>query len=67
MENGRSMNICKRVSVDLHIRYRDIDLMAHVNNAVFFTFFEEGRKEFLSGLCKIDNSGGHRYILAKIT
>jgi acyl-CoA thioester hydrolase len=41
--------------------------MGHVNNAVFFTFFEEGRKKFLSGLCKIDNSGGHRYILAKIT
>lgn len=60
------MNMCKRVSVDLHIRYRDIDLMGHVNNAVFFTFFEDGRKKFLSSVCNIDNSGDHRYILAKI-
>jgi len=57
------MNICKRVSVDLHIRYRDIDLMGHVNNAVFFTFFEEGRKEFLRA-CNIDNFGKYHYILA---
>lgn len=60
------MNTCNRVSIDLHIRYRDVDLMGHVNNAVFFTFFEEGRKKYLSGICNIDNSGGHRYILAKI-
>lgn len=27
----------------IHVRFRDIDGMGHVNNAVFFTYFEEGR------------------------
>ncbi len=37
----------KRVfTVDLKVRFRDLDAMGHVNNAVFFTYFEEGRKTF---------------------
>lgn len=32
--------------LDLHVRFRDLDAMGHVNNAVFFTYFEEGRKAF---------------------
>jgi len=32
--------------VDLAVRFRDLDAMGHVNNAVFFTSFEEGRKSF---------------------
>lgn len=35
------MNSCKKFSVNISIRFRDIDSMGHVNNAVFFTFFEE--------------------------
>ena len=27
----------------INVRFRDIDSMGHVNNAVFFTYFEEGR------------------------
>ena len=30
----------------IHVRFRDIDFMGHVNNAVFFTYFEMGRVAF---------------------
>ncbi len=34
----------------IFVRFRDIDNMGHVNNAVFFTYFEEGRKAFFNKL-----------------
>ncbi|MBU2497282.1 MAG: thioesterase family protein, partial [Proteobacteria bacterium] len=37
----------KELITELAVRFRDIDAMGHVNNAVFFTYFEEGRKAFL--------------------
>jgi acyl-ACP thioesterase len=46
-ERGKKMGEHKRVVADLTVRFRDIDAMGHVNNAVFFTFFEEGRSAFL--------------------
>lgn len=42
------MNIFKKFSVNINVRFRDIDSKGHVNNAVFFTFFEERRKAFLN-------------------
>ena len=33
-------------SIDVDVRFRDIDAMGHVNNAVFFTYFEQGRVGF---------------------
>ena len=33
-------------SLEIDVRFRDIDAMGHVNNAVFFTYFENGRLEF---------------------
>ena len=30
----------------IHIRFRDLDAMAHVNNAVYFTFAEQGRIDY---------------------
>lgn len=36
----------EKIITDIPVRFRDIDPMVHVNNAVFFTYFEEGRKTF---------------------
>ncbi len=33
-------------SIAIHVRFRDLDAMGHVNNAVMFTCFEERRTEF---------------------
>ena len=60
------MNICKKYSVDICVRFRDIDSMGHVNNAVFFTFFEEGRKAFLNKILNISNPDDYNFILAHI-
>lgn len=56
----------KKIITDITIRFRDIDSMGHVNNAVFFTYFEEGRKEFLHTLFNIVNPGEYNFILAHI-
>lgn len=34
------------VKVEMKIRFSDNDMMGHVNNAVYLTFFEEARVEF---------------------
>ena len=34
----------------LDVRFRDVDLMGHVNNAVYSTFLEEARIDVLGGL-----------------
>jgi len=40
--------------------------MGHVNNAVFFTYFEEGRKEFLNKIFNIINPEDYNFILAHV-
>ena len=56
----------KKIVTDITIRFRDIDSMGHVNNAVFFTYFEEGRKEFLRSLFNIVSPDDYVFILAHI-
>ncbi len=34
--------------LDIEKRFRDLDAMNHVNNAVYFTYFEYGRLEFFN-------------------
>lgn len=57
----------KKIITDITVRFRDIDSMGHVNNAVFFTYFEEGRKEFLRTLFNIINPEEYTFILAHIS
>lgn len=56
----------KKIITDITIRFRDIDSMGHVNNAVYFTYFEEGRKEFLRSLFNIVSPSEYNFILAHI-
>lgn len=48
-------------------RFRDLDPMAHVNNAVFMTWIETARIEFLRSLGAFDkpDTGGMAMILAR--
>lgn len=57
----------KKIIIDIPIRFRDIDFMGHVNNVVFLTYFEEGRKEFLHALFGIDNPENYNFILAHLS
>lgn len=56
----------KQVCVPVDVRFRDIDAMGHVNNAVYFTYFEEARKVFLSEAFKIQDPKDYFFILANI-
>jgi len=49
-----------RLVLRLRPRFRDTDAMGHVNNAVFFTYFEEARAEYyrqVTGLASYRNVG----------
>ena len=47
------------------VRFRDLDGMGHVNNAVFLTYMESARIAFLSSLGAGDNPQ-HSLILARM-
>ena len=57
----------KKFNINIDVRFRDIDSMGHVNNAVFFTYFEEGRKAFLHTLFNIMHPEDYNFILAHIS
>jgi hypothetical protein len=50
----------------INVRFNDIDAMGHVNNAVLFTYFEEGRKALFLERLKGVKGGGFNFILAHI-
>ena len=60
------MSRLKKIRVPLSLRFRDLDAMGHVNNAVFFTYFEEGRKDFLHRVLGVVRPEDYFFILAKI-
>ncbi len=60
------MTAHQRIVQPIEIRFRDIDAMGHVNNAVFFTYFEEGRKAFLQEVLEVMGPSDYPFILAHI-
>lgn len=60
------MRRAKKIVHEIEVRFRDIDSMGHVNNAVFLTYFEEGRKIFLRDVFHIVDPGDYPFILAHI-
>jgi len=43
-------------STDIEIRFRDIDAMGHVNNAVYATYIEQARTEYYRDVLSADLS-----------
>lgn len=41
-------------TVDVHVRYRDLDTYDHVNNAVYATYLEEARVAYLREVLAVD-------------
>lgn len=61
-----------RCTMELQVRFRDLDAMAHINNAVFFTYFAMGRAAYLPAIqYPDDQTGGFHdrfpFILAEIS
>jgi acyl-CoA thioester hydrolase len=51
-------------AVEVPVRFRDIDGMGHVNNAVFFTYMEQARSEWYRHLMGIKSVAEFDFILA---
>lgn len=59
------------VETQVHVRFTDVDAMGHVNNAVFFTYMEEGRVAYFKRFPELDFTlgravEGNSIILAQI-
>ncbi len=50
----------------IEVRFRDLDPMGHVNNAVFATYFEVGRAAFFRQVFGVTDPQGFDFILARI-
>ena len=48
------------------VRFNDIDAMGHVNNAVIFTYFEEGRKALFYDALRHAAPGGFNFMVAHL-
>jgi acyl-CoA thioester hydrolase len=56
----------KLFSINIEVRFRDLDAIGHVNNAVFFTYFEEGRKHFSKKVFEVSDVSDFNFIMAHI-
>jgi acyl-CoA thioester hydrolase len=50
---------------EIEIRWRDVDAYGHVNNAVFLTYLEEGRDEWLERALGPDGDAWD-YVIARV-
>jgi acyl-CoA thioester hydrolase len=57
----------KKIITDINIRFKDIDFMGHVNNAIYITYFEEGRKNFVASVFGLTSPETYSFILAHIS
>ena len=60
------MHSDKLFSTNIEVRFRDLDALGHVNNAVFFTYFEEGRKHFSKIVFEVSDISDFKFIMAHI-
>lgn len=52
--------------IELAVRWRDCDAMGHVNNAVYATYIEQARVDFLEEVVGLDTQGDG-LVLASLT
>jgi len=50
----------------IEVRFRDLDAMGHVNNAVFVTYLEMGRVAFFRDVFQVTDASGFDFILARV-
>ena len=60
------MHSDKLFSTKIDVRFSDLDALGHVNNAVFFTYFEEGRKYFSKKVFNVADISDFKFIMAHI-
>lgn len=60
------MNFRHAFKTHVDVRFIDIDAAGHVNNAVIFTYFEEGRKALFYDAFKESAPGGFNFMIAHL-
>lgn len=50
--------------VRIHVRFRDVDVLGHVNNAVYFTYMETARTEYWMRTFGVEDLKGLSFIVA---
>ncbi len=53
------------LAVPIEVRFKDLDAMGHVNNAVYFTYFENARIAYWRALGKSRVRGEVAYVLVR--
>lgn len=56
-----------RVVVPVQVRFRDLDAMGHVNNAVYLTYLEMGRLAYYRELMGLTHPKDFNFILAHVS
>jgi acyl-CoA thioester hydrolase len=51
-------------SIRFPVRFRDIDVLGHVNNAVYFTYMEQARTEYWMKVFEVGDLNGISFIVA---
>jgi acyl-CoA thioester hydrolase len=64
---GFNMEDTPIIEIDIEVRFKDVDAMGHVNNAVYFTYFEEGRKHLFFRHLQSKEQERFNFILAHIS
>lgn len=64
IEKGIRMTGNNVFTMDIEVRFRDIDIRGHVNNAVYFTYFENGRQKFCRAVLQMNAVSEMPFILA---
>ena len=56
------------LAADMPVRFRDLDPLNHVNNAVYNSYFEEARVKFIHAIPEFSKSmaEGHSFVLVNI-
>ena len=52
-------------TIEERVRFRDVDSMGHVNNAVYFTYMESARTEYYVKLTGVTNAREIAFIVAR--
>ena len=60
------MHSDKLFPTNIEVRFRDLDALGHVNNAVYFTYFEEGRKHFSKKVFKVEDISDFKFIMVHV-
>ena len=56
-----------KIAIRIKVRFRDIDVMGHVNNAVYLTYLEEARMHYYQTVMADTSMGMGSFILAGVT